>query len=188
MQVLVVVSMTVNNVNFDSLSANATLLSNFKTEMQTAVVEATGVNASQVNITLSKGSVVVRAEITPAPGQAAALETAVGANTTGLQTAAASKAAAVPGITAVSSGPITVSLPTVANTAPTAAPTVAPTVAPTAAPTAATGMNGSNTNATTTAAATLGGGSADGAMRLAALDFVTMLACAGLSVTVLGSM
>jgi hypothetical protein len=195
MEVKVKVQLTVSGVSFSSLSANTTLLADFTNNMQSAVAEAAGVNASQVNITLKSGSVIVMAEITPTAGTSAAtLEAAVKqpAALTALTTKVLAKAKATSGIAAVveAGGSISVSAPTVTNTAPTAAPTAAPTVAaasPTAAPT--TAANGStNTNATTTAVSLGDGSAADGAVRLAALDFATMLACVGMSVVVLSSM
>jgi hypothetical protein len=90
-------------VNFTTLSANATLLAGFKALMVKQFMSAAGVPASSVKITLSSGSVKVKAEITPpANTTGASLLSTMKANSVAIATGMVTALKALPGLSAVS--------------------------------------------------------------------------------------
>jgi len=108
----VVYSMTVKNVEYSKLKQNSALLAKFSTAVKQGVAEAAGpdVQEEHVSLKLSAGSVVVEASITLPPQVKAATLKASLAKSPGTMAKSVTKSVtAVAGISAVTSGTVSVS-------------------------------------------------------------------------------
>lgn len=119
----VTVTMTVANVDYSQLTANAALMSSFKSAVaDTLASKISGVNASDIEVVLKQGSVIVEAKISvPSGSSAASMETTLASDQTlsqGMVTAISN----LPNISDVSTGAITVSSVEVATEGATTAP------------------------------------------------------------------
>merc|ERR1712216_521017 len=82
-QTAVKVTMTVKGIKYDELNQNATLLESFKTNVKQALAAEAGADIlpEHITLTLSNGSVIVEATITPPAGVAAAdVQASMGSN------------------------------------------------------------------------------------------------------------
>eukprot|EP00929_Paragymnodinium_shiwhaense_P093774 TRINITY_DN5403_c0_g1_i4.p1 TRINITY_DN5403_c0_g1~~TRINITY_DN5403_c0_g1_i4.p1 ORF type:complete len:1527 (+),score=346.76 TRINITY_DN5403_c0_g1_i4:119-4699(+) len=109
---VVVVSMTVNNVDYSTLMSDATILDGFKQKTSEAVAAAAGpgITAAMVTLLLAPGSIAITATISPPASVAVgALTQALTTNTASLTSQVVAGVQEVPGIEQASTGPITVS-------------------------------------------------------------------------------
>jgi len=133
------IPMIVENVDFDSLTANETLKASFIESIKTTVAEkaGAGISTDDVSVTLSPGSVHADTVVFVPEGTSAldvfdSLQTTVSDGS--LASAVGESLQLIDGVGQISSGTITV---TVGAPIPTTlAPTLSPTLAPTALPTA----------------------------------------------------
>eukprot|EP00929_Paragymnodinium_shiwhaense_P002454 TRINITY_DN10270_c0_g5_i1.p1 TRINITY_DN10270_c0_g5~~TRINITY_DN10270_c0_g5_i1.p1 ORF type:complete len:1155 (+),score=175.60 TRINITY_DN10270_c0_g5_i1:43-3507(+) len=124
------VALTVANVDYNSLAADETLLTNFKEAIKEVVAAAIpGVAASDVEVVVSAGSVNVEAKVRPpANSNITSVEDSLATAAVGtLADDLVSAVAAVPGIDKASNGQIAVQGLTVQVTSETPSPTSAPT-------------------------------------------------------------
>eukprot|EP00929_Paragymnodinium_shiwhaense_P059938 TRINITY_DN2997_c0_g1_i1.p1 TRINITY_DN2997_c0_g1~~TRINITY_DN2997_c0_g1_i1.p1 ORF type:complete len:335 (+),score=67.80 TRINITY_DN2997_c0_g1_i1:70-1074(+) len=108
----VVLQMTVQNVDYSKLVANATLKKDFEAAIATEVAAAAGdkITKDDVKVTLAQGSVKATVEITPPADMATAtLSTTLGAATTTLTSSVVTALKAVDGISVAASGELSVS-------------------------------------------------------------------------------
>jgi len=104
--------MKVENVDYAKLQQSPTLLNAFTTSVTKAIADAAGPNIKEehVSVKLSAGSVVVEATITPPAGvDVSTVESALTSKSTALAETVTNSVKALPGIDAVSTGPISVS-------------------------------------------------------------------------------
>jgi len=119
----------VEGVDYDALVANVTLESTFADELQTCIAEAANVSQRAVSVSLSRGSVVVTATITPHLDQFDMLVDSLSDNSTHATLAAdvMQAVSAVPHILLVTNGAIAVTVQAVITSASVPSSTRAPT-------------------------------------------------------------
>jgi hypothetical protein len=109
---VVMTTLTVENVDYAKLAQDSSLLKQFSDAVKSALAAAAGpyVNEEHVKLRLSSGSVIVEATITPpAAVSATNLKASLAASTGSLGEGVTMKVAAVPGISAVTTGTISTS-------------------------------------------------------------------------------
>jgi hypothetical protein len=136
----VVLTMTVANVDYAQLMANTLMVASFKDQCATSIAASlTGIDADDVAITITAGSVNVRSEITPPSGVTADAFKATVASSfdeAAATSLASNIASNVPGIDGIKTGDIGVTgvATATAEITITATPTPAPVVTGTPAP------------------------------------------------------
>jgi len=108
------ISMAVNNVDLAALTQNPAMLASFNDKMAEGFLAAAGpgVDKSMITITLIEGSIIVVCTITP-PAGVSIEDLSAEMTKQDLQATVVKQAAAVEGIAAVASGPISCEAPTV---------------------------------------------------------------------------